>query len=67
MPIGDSTLNLMKFYVVVRLPKPGEEIPRDLPVRFPDRPSAEEMCNHLNETKDEDQVGYVVQERPGRW
>jgi hypothetical protein len=53
----------MKFYVVVRLPNSSEEFPKDLPVRFPDRPSAEEMCTHLNETKEEDQVGYIVQER----
>lgn len=66
MTIGESTVDPMKFYVVVRLPKPGEELPKDLPVKFPDRPSAEEMCNHLNETKDEDQAGYVVQERPDR-
>jgi hypothetical protein len=55
----------MKFYVVVRLPKPGEEVPKDLPVRFTDFLTAEEMCNHLNDTKEDDQVGYVVQERTG--
>lgn len=54
---------MMKFYVVVRLPAQGEESPRDLPARFADRESADECCNHLNETKDEGDAGYIVQER----
>lgn len=53
----------MNFYVVVRLPDRGEDLPRDLPARFSDRASAEEMCDHLNDTKLEDQTGYVVEER----
>lgn len=53
----------MNFYVVVRLPDRGDEQARDLPVRFSDRASAEEMCGHLNDTKLEEQTGYVVEER----